>query len=73
MKKINPLKLIIISMAALVIPIAEAMVLDARSFGDLPIEAQVLLVISMTGLAILLYHYLVVPFWTWFKIWISGR
>ena len=73
MKKINPLKLIIISMAALVIPIAEAMVLDARSFGDLPIEAQVLLVISMASFAVLLYYYLVVPFWTWFKIWISGR
>lgn len=73
MSQENTLKLLVVAMAALVIPAAEAVVLNIRSFLDLPIEAQVLFVISMICFAVLLYYYLLVPFWTWLKIWLSGR
>jgi phosphotransferase system glucose/maltose/N-acetylglucosamine-specific IIC component len=73
MKKENTLTLLLVSMAGLIIPIAEAVVLDARSFGDLPIEGKVTFVISMTGFAVLVYHYLVIPFWTWIKRWVNGK
>lgn len=69
----NPLPLLIIGISLFIFSAAGVFILDARSFSDLPTEAKVSFILSMGCFSVIVYYYLVIPFWTWIKRLVNGE